>query len=240
MTWKTRTYYATIYPMNTNPAELMPKLFTNSEIMILDFNQIPLSFPKYKNIKLYFENSNRLGLDPKLPENRQKFNNDFLYNSGKRYLISQYAEDRIEMLKGSKIAQEGRTIHLGIDIFSKDLENVYAPYDGQVVRAGKEAGSHSFGHFLILQPNTSTFPHYIFLGHLSKRLPAIGAVKRGEIIAQLGDFIDEENGGWSRHLHVQLLEKLPDDDSLPPGYSSKKNLEENKVRFPDPSFLVFN
>ena len=71
-------------------------------------------------------------------------------------------------------------------------------------------------------------------------LPKIGKVKKGQIIAKLGDYIDEENGVWSRHLHVQLLKNIPKNNSIPIGYSTKENLQKNIIKYPDPSFLVFN
>ena len=219
--------------------ELMPKLFTKSEIMILDFNQIPSDTPDYKNIKLFFEKSRASEKDPRLPENRQEFNNNFLDKAGLRYLISRYGEDRIEMLKGSKIVEEGRTIHLGIDIFSKNLEPVYSPCDGEIVATGFEEGGHSFGHFIILKPDSKVSENYIFLGHLSKDLPSKGHVKKGQKIAQLGDCVDGENGGWSRHLHIQLLRDLPKDNNIPHGYSSKENFAQKTLEYPDSSFLAF-
>ena len=116
--------------------ELLPELFTQSELMILDFNQVSANMPEYKNIKVFFEKSRAHGMDARRPEQRQKFNNNFLQKAGKRYLISRYAEDRIEMLRGSKVAEEGRTIHLGIDIFSQNLEHVYAPCNADIVATG--------------------------------------------------------------------------------------------------------
>ena len=63
--------------------------------------------------------------------------------------------------------------------------------------------------------------------------------KKGQKIANLGDYVDGENGGWSRHLHVQLLRDLPKDNIIPPGYSSKENLTQKMLEYPNPSFLVF-
>ncbi len=219
--------------------ELLPELFTESELMILDFNQIPSDLPDYKNIKSFFDRSKKLGIDPKQPKNRQMFNDNFLARSKKRYLISQYMEDRIEMLRGSKIAEEGRTFHLGIDIFSKDLDPIYAPCDGEIIVADKEGGNHSFGHYLIIKPDIAITNNYIFLGHLSKDLPKLGPVSGGQLIARLGDYTDNENGGWSRHVHVQLFKNIPEDRSFLPGYSTEADLKINSSKYPDPSFIVF-
>lgn len=218
----------------------MPELYSKSELMILDFNQIPKSAPDFKNIKLFFENSRKNGKDPKLPENRQAFNNNFLEKTNKRYLISRYAEDRIEMLRGSKIAEEGRTIHLGIDIFSKDLEPVSAPCDCEVVYAGKEEGGHGWGHFIVIKPDTKILDNYILLAHLSKNLPKLAKFSKGQVITHLGDHMDFENGGWSRHLHVQLIHDFSKNDPMPIGYSTRQKLKQNMIKYPDPSVLVFS
>ena len=141
--------------------EMLPELFAKSEIMILDFSQLSSDLPEYKNIQKYFSKCIENGINPKLPENRQKFNNEYLERTGNRYLISRYAEDRIEMLRGSQIEKEGRTIHMGIDIFSRDLEDVFAPSDGEIVAVGKEEGDHSFGHYLIFKPEDAFTKNYI-------------------------------------------------------------------------------
>jgi len=216
---------------------LVPELFTKSEIVILDFNEIPSGLPEYKNIKLYFEKCEKLGIDPKLPENRQIFNNNFLEKANKRYLIGRYLEDRIEMLRGSEMALQGRTIHFGIDIFSKDLEIVSAPCDVEVIKIGREKGKHGFGYYMILKPNPIVTQNYIFIGHLSKDLPKLGKYFSGQEIAKMGDYINNENGGWSRHIHVQLMSKLPEDNSIIWGYSTKETMGEEIIKYPDPSFL---
>ena len=66
----------------------------------------------------------------------------------------------------------------------------------------------------------------------------LGAVKAGQQIATLGDYIDGENGGWSRHVHVQMMRDLPDPNNLI-GYTSREKLNPNQINYPDPSFLVF-
>lgn len=217
-------------------SELMLGLFSSSEIMILDLKKIPKDLQDYKNIKLFFDECKKYNIDPKLPENRQHFNNYFLEKSNKKYLIGGYLEERIEMLRGSKIAEEGRTLHLGIDIFCTNLENLYAPCDLEVVRTVQEKEDHSFGYYIILKPDPEITNNYIFIGHLSKVLPNLGKIKQGEIIGAVGDYVNNENGGWSRHLHIQLLKNLHENNVVPIGYSTKENLNENSEKFPDPSF----
>ena len=72
------------------------------------------------------------------------------------------------------------------------------------------------------------------MGHLNRSLPEPGVVRGGEQIAQLGDYVDNENGGWSRHLHLQALRELPSDGQTPIGYATAEGLPDALSRFPDP------
>lgn len=219
--------------MSSILAEPLRDLFFNSKELILDFSKIPHSTPKLEDISIFFSESKSIGIDPKLPENRQNFNNRVLESSGFRYLVSGYLENRGSMIEGSEIMNEGRYLHLGIDIFSKNLETIYSPCDGRIVEIGLEPEDHSFGNYLILQPNDQTLP-YIFFGHLDSSKKNLGPVKTGNVIAKTGDFLNSENGGWSRHLHLQMLRKKPKVGEAPPGYTSLDSLEESKVDYPDP------
>ena len=220
--------------------ELFPELATQSAILYLDFQQIPADLPDYQNIQKYFADCEAQGINPRSPENRQRFNNNFLQHSGKRYLIGRYGEDRIEMLRGSKIAAEGRSIHLGLDIFTKDCDPILAPCAGEVVATGQQAGKNTFGYYLIFQPDPEVMTEFIFLGHLSKELPQLGQVEAGQQLATLGDYVDDENGGWSRHVHVQLMTKLPPAGTQPRGYSTKQDMQHYLTEYPDPSLFVFH
>ena len=72
------------------------------------------------------------------------------------------------------------------------------------------------------------------MGHLSGDLPPLGPVTAGQKIARLGDFAHHENGGWSRHLHLQLCRDLPAPGQAPLGYASKATLHETQQAYPDP------
>ncbi len=214
--------------------ELMDEMFTRSKLLILNFADLPSDIPKVENIQKYFEYCRANSIDPTLPESRQNFNNRLLSQSHYRYLVSRYDEDRTSMLQGSTIAAQGRTYHLGIDIFSVDLETVYAPCDGTILEIGNEPENHSFGHYLILKPRNSDIP-YIFIGHLSAQIIAkSGDVRAGQPIATLGDYVNHENGGWSRHLHLQMLAELSVPGHTPPGYSTKADLALNSRLYPNP------
>lgn len=227
--------------MSTEFAEVVPQLRARSEVVYLDFREIPFHYPPYKNIQLFFEQCQRLEKNPRLPEQRQNFNDQFLQRTGQRYLIGRYLEERSAMLEDSFIDVEEGTIHLGIDIFSKDLEPVYAPDDGTVVLVGDEQGEWGYGNYLILEHQMNSMLWYSFFGHLStKSLPNPGRfVPKGEQLGMLGDH--HENGGWSRHLHYQILRPPADKSAtigVPVGYCRKENIEEYKRLFPDSRLVV--
>lgn len=214
-------------------SEPLEGLAVSSKLLILDFSQIPAGTPPECDMQEFFATCASKGINPRAPANRQEFNNKMLRHTGARYLVSRYREDRSSMLADSSIMQEGRTLHLGIDIFAENLEDVYAPCDGIIVRAGREPGDHSFGYYLVLQPDDIQ-GIYIFLGHLSINIPTEGTrVRRGQKIAALGDYESGENGGWSRHLHLQIFTALPERHNLA-GYSSAKDFPQNTKLYPDP------
>jgi hypothetical protein len=222
--------------------EVLPGLRTQSIPMHLDFSQFPPNLPDPQNIQRYFEACQAQGLDPRLAENRQRFNDQFIHESGRPYLIGAYAENRIAMLTGSYMAAEGRIYHLGVDIFTEGLDTLRTPTAGTVVMAGNDAGRFGYGYWLILDHEIDLEDSnvlYSLYGHLNSEIPSVGTIfKAGQEFATLGDFIDDENGGWSRHVHMQLLRELPENGLPPIGYSSLENLSENLHRFPDPNLLL--
>lgn len=213
--------------------ELMAGMFESSKLMILDFAQIPKDASAHENLAQYFATCQKHGIDPKTPPNRQKFNDRLLAKSRRRYLVARYGEDRRSVLAGSSIAAEDRTIHLGIDVYSAELEPIYAPCDGEIVQTGCEPGPHSYGYYLVVKVDGQK-DLYVFLGHLGKALPQPRRVKAGDKIARLGDYKNGENGGWSRHLHLQMLTELPPEAETPIGYSSKADFAQNSQKYPNP------
>jgi len=216
-----------------NMHELLADLYQSSRLMVLDFADIPDGTPPTENIQHFFETCESQDINPRLPEHRQAFNDQLLAHTGARYLVSRYGEDRKAMLVGSKIASEGRTLHMGIDIFCQNLETVFAPCHGSIMRIGREPENHSYGHYLIFRPDHLKGV-YFFLGHLSKEPPRLGPVRAGMPIAQVGDFASNENGGWSRHLHLQIIRNLPAPNQTPEGYATSGNFAAASRAWPNP------
>lgn len=218
-------------------SEVMQDVRTRSEVVVLDFAQIDPALAAHKNIRKFFEECTAQGMNPRLPEQRQRFNENFLRKSGKRYLIGRYGEDRSALLPDSKIKREKRTIHLGVDIFSKKCETVFCPCDGYIVHTGYERPL-GYGFYVIIEHTTLGLKWYSFFGHLSKELPQKGPVAAGVRIGTLGDFKNNENGSWSRHLHYQLLLALPPEGIAPLGYATPQDFEKMSKLYPNPNMVL--
>ncbi len=217
----------------TEFAEIVSDI-ADSELLMVNFQEIEKAgLPDYKSMKRYFEECEAALKDPRDPANQQLFNDEFLARTGKRYLIGRYGEDRRNWLETSEIVRQGRFIHLGIDVFSRNLEPVYSPAEGEIVMTGFEPGNFSFGHYIVIRHEKNGSEWYSFCGHMSRELPQLGAVSKGDRVGTFGDFIGNENGGWTRHIHYQIFRQLPDSERLI-GYSSRKDFPANKVLYPSP------
>ena len=117
---------------------------------------------------------------------------------------SVYATDQF----ADAASTERRTRHTGIDVFAAAGTPVHAPLAGTVAYVTYNADPLDYGHTLILRHSTTSgVPFYTLYGHLGGSLPGLckvgQAVAAGQLIAHLGDW--HENGGWSPHLHFQIM-----------------------------------
>lgn len=131
-----------------------------------------------------------------------------------RYGLGTYGENRTSFIfdgfegVGS---DEPRTTHLAIDIWLRAPEKIYAPLDGKVHSVASNDLPFDYGTVLILSHQFKDGPEfYTLYGHLNKQstdhLKVGDEVNAGELIALLGDV--HENGGWTPHLHFQLISDL--------------------------------
>ena len=102
---------------------------------------------------------------------------------------------------------ETRTIHLGLDLFSKAGTLVNTPLDGNIVVAEYSDEEQGYGGLIIVMHDLDEFVFYTLYGHLSLksvlRWNVMDEVHTGQDIGRLGT--PKENGGWIPHLHFQIL-----------------------------------
>ena len=137
---------------------------------------------------------------------------------------------------------EGRTVHLGIDLFVAAGEPVFAPLDGIVHSVADNARPFDYGPTVILEHRLGEGgpAFYTLYGHLARASTA-GLVKgrpvrKGERIAAIGP--DPENGGWPPHLHFQIILDMLDKEGDFPGVARASEREIWTSLCPDPNLIL--
>jgi 4-aminobutyrate aminotransferase-like enzyme/Ser/Thr protein kinase RdoA (MazF antagonist) len=136
--------------------------------------------------------------------------------SNVRVAIGRYDEPRLLYVApafalGDRPTDEHRTIHIGLDLFADAGAPVFAPLAGTVHVFADNRSPQDYGPVIILRHTTDDGIEFFTLyGHLSReslRGIEVGqCVERGQQIATLGT--PEVNGGWTPHLHLQIITDL--------------------------------
>lgn len=128
------------------------------------------------------------------------------------FAIGLYGEDR-DVYKGDQFrtpaSPEWRSQHLGIDIFIAAGSRLHAPLPGRVLSVVDNDAPYDYGPTVILEhragPGGPAF--WTLYGHLSRQTLDIlrpgQEVAAGDLIGLIGDH--DVNGGWSPHLHFQII-----------------------------------
>jgi 4-aminobutyrate aminotransferase-like enzyme/Ser/Thr protein kinase RdoA (MazF antagonist) len=136
---------------------------------------------------------------------------------------------------------ERRVVHLGIDLFTEAGAPVFAPIEGEIYAFAHNPAPLDYGHVIILRHRTSdSHTFYTLYGHLSaESLEALNVgrpVTKGEKIASLGS--PGENGGWTPHLHFQIITDLLDSDCDFPGVCRASQRDIWRAFSPDPNLIL--
>lgn len=154
-----------------------------------------------------------------------------------------YGEDRslYTQLLFAPEGDEPRTIHLGIDIFAPAGAEVFTPLNARVHSSRINDNPGDYGPTIILEhtPAPGLTFHTLY-GHLSrdslKGLKPGAAFMAGERIGELGT--KRENGGWSPHLHFQIILDIGAAKGDYPGVSKRSERERWLALCPDPGPLL--
>jgi 4-aminobutyrate aminotransferase-like enzyme/Ser/Thr protein kinase RdoA (MazF antagonist) len=147
-------------------------------------------------------------------------------------------------------ASERRSVHLAVDVFAPAGTPVHAPMRGKVAVAEYGTDPLGYGGMIVLRHETPQGDSFFTLyGHLdpdfSDRLRIGDTVERGTAFCRLG--AQAVNGGWTPHLHFQLVmtadgmaptwpgvcdpDDLPVWEALCPNPASLLNLPDDKVHY---------
>jgi 4-aminobutyrate aminotransferase-like enzyme/Ser/Thr protein kinase RdoA (MazF antagonist) len=189
-----------------------------------------------------------LGADPSATESSaltEKILGE-MKRAGVRAGVGRYDEPR--MLYSSPLfgagddrTEERRTIHLGIDLFTEPGTSLLAPLDGVVHIVANNTAALDYGPLVILRHETSEGEEFFTLyGHLTK--DTLGSLKTGQQVARGQTFARvgsaQENGGWTPHVHFQIILDLLELGADFPGvaYASQRSVWTSLS--PDPNLLL--
>jgi 4-aminobutyrate aminotransferase-like enzyme/Ser/Thr protein kinase RdoA (MazF antagonist) len=166
--------------------------------------------------------------------------------AGGRAGVGRYDEARMLYMSplfgaGDDPTEERRTIHLGIDLFVEPGTTLRAPLDGVVHAVANNSAPLDYGPVVILRHETGDGEEFFTLyGHLTRdtleSLKLGQRVARGEAFARVGSA--HENGGWTPHVHIQIILDLLDLDADFPGvaYATERSVWTSLS--PDPNLLL--
>ncbi len=172
--------------------------------------------------------------------------NQTLSAAGASIGVGRYLEPRLLYAAGqygatSGWSRERRTVHLGMDLFAAAGTLVIAPLAGTVYTTATIERPLDYGGLLILhhapEPDVEFFSLFGHLDPVSIRdLNPGQPVEPGQTIAQLGT--PAVNGGWTPHLHFQVILNLLDLDHLFPGVCQASQQETWSRFSPDPNLIL--
>jgi 4-aminobutyrate aminotransferase-like enzyme/Ser/Thr protein kinase RdoA (MazF antagonist) len=137
---------------------------------------------------------------------------------------------------------EGRTVHIGIDLFLEPGAPIFAPLEGTVHGVRNNAERLDYGPTIILehQAGDGAPAFYTLYGHLGaasiRGLMKGRVIHKGELFAAVGTF--PENGDWPPHLHFQIILDMLGRDGEFPGVARAGDREVWRSLCPDPNLIL--
>lgn len=134
-----------------------------------------------------------------------------------------------------------RVVHLGVDVFAEPGMMVHAPIGGVVHDAGESTSALGFGPTVVLRHETDDgVPFFTLYGHLDRE--ALSLCPRGRAVSpggQLGRIgTADVNGGWTPHVHFQLVADLLGLGRRVPGIGHLSQREAWRLLSPNPNLIL--
>lgn len=202
-----------------------------------------ISYDNYVAIDLSDKNQD---LNKELLADAKKFEiyiEDYLQKNNAFVAFGGYNEVR-NLYKRSTIFNgedfDERNIHIGLDLWIKEGTEVNAALNGNVHSFNFNNSLGDYGPTIILEHLFKEEKFYTLYGHLSLKsisnLQIGDEFKKGEKLGTLGN--TEVNGGYSPHLHFQIIKNLDQNSGDYPGVCSKNKLDYYLENCPDPNLLL--
>jgi murein DD-endopeptidase MepM/ murein hydrolase activator NlpD len=188
------------------------------------------------------ENKELEGIDLSDSRNAERYIWDKMKSGSARFATGGYNEKRLQysLRKLFQGADEPRNIHLGIDLWTEAGTSVHAPLDG-VVHSFQDNNQHGdYGPTIILEHSLAGRHFHTLYGHLDREclspLSVGTSVTKGQEIARIG--VREVNGGWSPHLHFQVIENMLGLTGDFYGVVRKSERDRYLANCPDPNLIL--
>jgi len=218
------------------------------ETLLLQLNSVKviddtIPYSQYIPLDLSISNLDLSQIDMKNPNDLEVYIETYLKKNNAKVAFGGYNEVR-NLYKQSSLFGDGqadkRNIHIGMDLWIKAGTPVLAALDGIVYGFDFNAGKGNYGPTIILRHNLGNHFFYTLYGHLSiesiQNIEIGSFFKKGQQLAILGD--STVNGGYSPHLHFQIIKNIEDNFSDYPGVCNQKDLEYYLENCPDPDLLL--
>lgn len=211
-----------------------------NHIKVID-DSIPYS--KYTLIDLSISNIDLSKIDMENSGDFENYIENILQKNDAKVAFGGYNEER-NLYQSSPLfndeEKEERNIHIGMDLWIKAGTSILAALDGTVYGFDFNAGKGNYGPTIILKHAVENQTFYTLYGHLSvesiENLEIGTTFKKGQKMATLGDA--SVNGGYSPHLHFQIIKDIKDYSGDYPGVCSKNDLDYYLENCPDPNLLL--
>ena len=207
--------------------KLVPFDFTENNIELEGINlQDTEEFSKYIFDKLKIQNA-KFGFGG-YNELRSLYNRSGLFNNN---LL-----DKIT----SKLTEEPRRLHIGIDIWGEEGTEIFAPLDGTIHSFAFNNNFGDYGATIIMLHQLEEINFYTLYGHVSLRdintLKAGKYINHGQKFAHFGN--PKENGHWPPHLHFQIIKDINTYQGDYPGVCKFSEREKYLLNSPDPDVIL--
>ena len=167
-----------------------------------------------------------------------------MQNAGVRLAAGRYDELRPPYSTGPEAesdAGDPHSVHLGIDLFVEAGMMVHAPLAGVVHDAGASDSPLGFGPNVVLSHQTDDgtpfFTRYAHLDRAALTLCAPGRrVAPGAQLGRIGT--PDVNGGWTPHLHFQVITDLLGLGRRFPGVGHLSQRHAWRLLSPNPNLVL--
>ncbi|WP_055411401.1 peptidoglycan DD-metalloendopeptidase family protein [Nonlabens sp. YIK11] len=172
----------------------------------------------------------------------EKYLKDHRHQTGRFVAHGGYKEQRALYRKSARF-QDGavRDVHMGIDLWAPAGTSVHAIMDGKIHSFSDNDDAGNYGPTLILEHDYNDGKLYSLYGHLSRsdmQAWEIGVrFRESEQIATLGT--PQENGGYSPHLHFQLMTTMQEYRGDFPGVLAEGDLKAFETIILNPNPFIF-